>query len=130
SAGVQRKIEQAKLRRLFAEARRDLRKHRERERVWPLEQNWYECLLYPLRAMPVIVFLAAAWATLTAFVTATLPDAWVPSELAPRTPVLLFVFLLAGYTFACLQASYNAARDGQTVIIAWPVWGLARAARR
>ena len=129
AAGVQRKLEQAQLRRIIAEARRELRKNRRYERVWPLEQNWYECLIYPLRAMPVLMFLSAAWATLTALVIAVLPETWVPAEVAPRTPVLFFVFVLAGYTFACLQASYNAAREGQTVIIAWPGWDLARAAR-
>src|SRR5207244_288158 len=73
--------------------------------------------------------LSAAWATLTALVIAVLPETWVPAEVAPRTPVLFFVFVLAGYTFACLQAGYTAAREGQTVIVAWPCWDLARAAR-
>src|SRR5262245_37078920 len=40
---------------------------------WQLEERWYQFLLYPLRVAALVLVLAAAWATLTAFVWTSLP---------------------------------------------------------
>jgi hypothetical protein len=115
-----RKLERRRLRGVLAEAQRDLVRRRRRARTWPLETHWYQFLLYPLRAWRLVCSLALAWATLIAFLVSILPPDWTFWETVARLPLLLFVFLLAGYTCACLDATLAAAAEGEAGYIAKP----------
>ena len=116
--------ERAEARRLLSRAVRDLKEKRFLRRSWPLEKHWFEFLAYPLRALPCVLLLAVAWATLTAILGAVMPDGWDATEIVTHLPVLLpvlmIVFVLFGYTIAFFQATYGLARAGTAGFIAWP----------
>ncbi len=111
--------ERARSRRLLSRAVRDLKDAHLRS-SWPLEKHWIEFLSYPLRALPLALILAMAWATLIAILGAMMPDRWDALEILPRAPVLMIVFMLFGYTVAFLQGTYAAARTGQAGFLVWP----------
>jgi len=127
---IQEKLNRKQLRRVLAEAQRDVAEQRRRARTWRLETHWYEFLVYPLRALPLVLCLALAWATLIAFLVAIWPASWEPVEVVPRLPLALFVFLLLGYTWAFLEATFAAGAAGEAGYVARPNTDrLARAAR-
>jgi hypothetical protein len=115
-------------RRLLKKAVKHLADDRRRN-DWPLETFWWECLLYPVRALPLEFLLAAAWATLIAFVWLVLPDEWEPIDVVARMPLLLIVFLLSGWTVAFLQMTFTAASAGKSGFLAMPGRDLRKTAR-
>jgi hypothetical protein len=98
----------------------DFAKAKRRPRSWQRETHWYEFLFYPLRALPRLFCLAMTWATVIAIVVAILPDDWTTLEFIARAPCILFIFLILGYTVACLDATFAAARAGDSGYIARP----------
>jgi hypothetical protein len=75
------------------------------------------------------MILAVAWASLTTFLILILPDAWSLPEFLARLPLVMFVFVLLGYSCACLQTTFAAGRTGQAGYVAWPQRGLTQAVR-
>jgi len=115
--------------RVLADAHKELKKRREDPRTWRLETHGYQCLEYPLRAWFMVLVLALAWTMLITVLIALLPDTWTLTEFMPRFPLLMFVFLLLGYSCACLQTTLGAARAGESDYVAWPERGLVPAVR-
>jgi hypothetical protein len=128
-AEQQRRAERKKVRRALAEAKKDLVVHEERRRGGKPETHWFQCLLHPFRALPLWLGLAVAWASLIAFLWLIWPERWEPVELVPRFPLVLFVFLLLGFTCASLQATLAAAAEGLGGAIAWISRDMAQTAK-
>jgi hypothetical protein len=87
---------------------------------WTLEVHFSEFVLYPLRALPLVLCLALAWASLIAFLMANWPPRWEALEVVPRLPLLLVVFLLLGYTWAFLARTFAAGVAGEAGRVARP----------
>jgi hypothetical protein len=117
---AQAKLERKQLRQLLADAKRHVARRRLMAREWQLETEWFHFLLYPLRALLLVIFLGAAWASVIAFLIAVWPSTLALVDVLPRLPLLLIVFLLLGYTWACLEATITAALIGEAGYIAWP----------
>ena len=111
--------ERARSQRLLSRAVLDLNDPRFRRR-WPLEKHWFEFLSYPLRALPLALILAMAWATLIAILSELMPDRWYTVEILACAPLLMITFMLFGYTVALLQGTYAAARAGKAGFLVWP----------
>lgn len=114
---------------VLSEARRELKERRLRHTSWPVEKHWHQALEYPMRAWVLVGGLAAVWGTATTFLWLIFPETWNLAELMPRFPLLLFAFLLVGYTCAGLQATLVAGRAGEAGYVAWPERSLARTVR-
>jgi hypothetical protein len=91
-----------------------------RAAVGPPETDWYQCLLYPVRAWPVLLPLAVAWAGLLWFLMTSLAEDWDPGVLAAGLPLLLPGFLLLGYTCAFYGCVLASAAAGEARVIRWP----------
>src|SRR5262249_22827337 len=89
-----RKEEQKKLRGVLAEAEREILDRKRGRYSWNVETNWWECLLYPLRIVPIPIGLAVAWAVLISFLIGIWPDTFEMLDVVPRLPFTLFIFLL------------------------------------
>jgi hypothetical protein len=126
---VDREPVRRRSRRWLSRGDRDYLEERRPRRVWKLEKNWKQGLLYPILALPVSFGLAAAWATTIAFIHGIIPDEWEAVEILARSPVLLVVFVLFAYTAAFLQATLAAAKAGEAGFIAWPGRDLGRTVR-
>jgi hypothetical protein len=94
---------------------------------WSLETRWYHCLLYPLRACPLVLGLAAALTVLTAGTSLVLPELRQIAAAGPAgllltlcAPFVLFPFLLAGYTWAFLDCTFDAGAAGEMRYVHWP----------
>jgi hypothetical protein len=122
-------IDRRRVRRILADTHKEIHQRRKDAPAWRLETHWDQFLEYPLRAWPMVLVLAVAWASLSAGLLLLLPDTWTPIEVLARFPLLLFVFLLVGYSAACLQTTLAAGRKGQTSRIVWPELGLAQTVR-
>jgi hypothetical protein len=126
-----REIQRREARRALARAVKDLKKEeRQRPRVWPLEKHWYECLLYAVVSLLLVVPLSMAWATLIVFLCFTLPPRWNTVEMLVHLPVLAPVFLLLGITAAFLQETFAVASAGKTGVLATPGRNPAKTIRR
>jgi hypothetical protein len=101
-----REIEEREVRLILAKIRRDLHSHPWlRPAPWRLENNGWQCLVYPLRFWGAIVRLALAWAVMSPLLVLALPtpdtggvDAWFP-----RLPFLVFPLALLGMTWTFLR---------------------------
>jgi hypothetical protein len=124
----QQAVQMEEARRLLARAEADLAECRARTFPWQRERYWLQCLLYPLRAVFLLFGLAVAWAVLTTFLVATLPDTWDAAEVTPRLPLLMPLGLLLGYTFAAFRCTLVSAARGEAGFIAWPGFDLAQTA--
>jgi len=109
-----------KVRKALQDSEREWAERRRRRRTWNLETVWPECLIYPFRAWPLLVGLAAAWATMTAFLIGIWPAHWGPAEIVPRAPLMLFVVLLLGFTVASLEATIAGGTAGHAGYVVWP----------
>jgi hypothetical protein len=93
---------------------------------WALEQHWYQCLLYPFRAWPLVLGLAAALTVLTGATALVLPEVLVELRGGPAhrwlvcVPVLLAFFLLPGYACAFLDCTLTSAAAGEARNVRWP----------
>jgi hypothetical protein len=125
---VRRRLERRQTRWLIARAREELDARERLARGWPMETFWFECLLYPLRAWPLLLGLAVAWATFTGLVVVLLPvllpEDWEAADLGAQLPLWLFLFLvmgvLAGYTVAFMRCVLMSASEGEAGLIRWP----------
>jgi hypothetical protein len=104
----------------LARAEKQLTKRRLPALAWPLEKNWCECLLYPMRSWPVVLLLALGWATLTAITVTLLPRRWELDDVGGGIMLLFLVFLLLGYTVAWLQTTLTAAIEGRVGFVFRP----------
>jgi hypothetical protein len=99
---------------------------RGRGRGWPLEQHWYQCLLYPCRAWPLVLGLTAVLTVLTAAVTLALPQIVLELHGGPPQrwlfclPGLLVVVLVSGYPCAFLDCTLTSAAAGEARYVRWP----------
>jgi hypothetical protein len=100
---------------------------------WPLEQRYSHFLAYALRALPRVLVLAAAWATMITIVGGVMKNGWDLSEVLARAGVLLpalaVLFMLFGYTMALLEVTLAAAWVGKAGSVAWPGFDLAATVR-
>jgi hypothetical protein len=113
---------------LFTQASKELDARHGRGSPAP-ESAWFQCLLFPLRAWPILLGLGLAWATLAVALVAVLPVEWEWSALGPRLPLLMVGFFLLSYTcafYGCVVASSAA---GETGVIRWPGGDLLQALR-
>jgi hypothetical protein len=118
---VQRERERQEMRRLFELARQDLQERHRPSRAWPLESNWFECLLYPLlRGWPVLIALALAWAMVVVILVTLLPEEWDLAGVQTRLPLLTPLFLLVSYTCAFFRCVLASAADGEVGFLRWP----------
>jgi hypothetical protein len=91
-----------------------------RRREWARESRWYHCLLYPLRAWPLVVGLGLLLTTLSAAATLMPPQisdgdsAWAPYLL------LVIPLLLLTYTAGFLDVVLTTAAAGQFGDVRWP----------
>jgi hypothetical protein len=115
-----RKRVQKEARWLFAEARKELDARRKGLAGREPETAWYQCLLFPLSAWPILVGLAVAWATLTAVSLATVPEVWDPEVIGLELPLLLTAFALLAYTCAFFRCVLASATAGEACVIRWP----------
>jgi hypothetical protein len=99
---------------------------RARGRGWPLEQHWYESLLYPCRAVPLVLGLAAALTVLTGGLAMGLPEVLDELRAGPAQrwlfclPVLLVLPLIPGYACAFLDCTLASAAAGEARYVRWP----------
>jgi len=124
-----RQNERRRAARILEQADRDLRERRRLMATWRRERDWSECLLYPLRAWPVVLGLAAVWATLLALIVAALPHRRELSDLMGGVFALLWLFALFGYTMAWLQTTLAAAIEGRAGFVFRPTNAPLQAAR-
>jgi hypothetical protein len=106
--------------RLFARARLELDERRRQAPGWRREIHWFECLLYPFRAWPVLIILALAWATLSAVLMALLPAVQDGVTLAGWLLLLGFPVLLLSYTAAFYRCVLASADAGEAGLVRWP----------
>jgi len=116
--------ERNEVRRLFAQARRDLSDQRQQSAGWSREKHWFECLLYPLRAWPVLLILSVCWATLIAVLRNLLPvdDGGM---LLAALPVLVILWLvlplvLLSYTCNFYRRVLASGTEGEAGRVCWP----------
>jgi hypothetical protein len=109
-------MERRRVRRFFARARRDVQSGSEHGRWWPRETHWYECLVYPMRAWPILLILAGAWATLTAILIAVWTSEGDWAVLAP----LLLLSLVFCYTCTFYRCVLTSAAAGECDFVPWP----------
>jgi hypothetical protein len=105
---------------------RDVLAPKQRAR-WALETRWYHCLLYPLRAGPLVVGLAVALTVLTSLISLALPHMRLMMSsgegymLLPLcAPFVVFPFVIAGYVWAFLDCTFDAGAAGETRYVHWP----------
>jgi hypothetical protein len=100
-----------------------LRRTRRRRRPrWGYETAWYECLLFPLRASPLLVWLAGALTLLVGAAALELPKF---PELPPSEQWLWFVwivlpFLALGYIAGVWHCVLSSAITGEAGFVRWP----------
>jgi hypothetical protein len=100
------------------------RPHRRYE--WPLEKRWYECLVYPIRALPVLLPLAGLLTLLSATAVLGLPllvEAEPPPGLvgwlAIGAGVLLAALTVFAYTCGFLQCVFFLSSVGEAREVLW-----------
>jgi hypothetical protein len=90
-----------------------------------LEEHWYECLLYPLRALRLCLGLALFLTVLSAVMAVFLPlllaeprsDPWALALL--RLACVLVVLLTIGLPCSFLECVLNSAAEGEVYYIRW-----------
>src|SRR5438093_481042 len=93
---------------------------------WPLETRWNQCLLYPLRAWFLLLYLAGGLAGVTGAAVLTLPDP--PAFLGRQQWFVLGFCLLALFVlaYACgfLQCALSSGLAGEAGRVRWPACNL------
>jgi hypothetical protein len=104
--------------------RRVLVRRKPTGRGWPLERRWYHCLAYPVRALPLLMVLAAALTVVTgcgvrlwAELLRVFDDTGL--HLAAIAGLVVF-FLLASYACGVLECVLASAMAGDGRYLAWP----------
>jgi hypothetical protein len=91
-----------------------------------LERHWHQCLLYPVRAWPLVLGLGAALTVLTGATALVLPEVLVELRGGPAehwlvcVPLLLAFLLLPGYACAFLDCTLTSAAAGEARNVRWP----------
>jgi hypothetical protein len=91
-----------------------------RRRQWARESRWYHCLLYPLRALGLVLGLGLPLTALTGIATLAAPQ--LNEADAPWAPYLfaLIPVLVLAYTAGFLDVVLTTAATGQFGDICWP----------
>src|SRR5262249_26221608 len=88
------------------------------------EPRWDDCLVYPCRALPLVVGLGLAWAVWAACSAVLPPVAFAAGDPARPWIVgavwLLATLALAGYTAAFLDCGLVSAAAGEVLRVRWP----------
>jgi hypothetical protein len=103
----------------------DAVRKRSRRRGWAYEAHWAECLLFPLRALPLICALALALTLLSALAVKLLPQlaeletqsVWTWLGLAP---FLVLPLTVVGYACGLLDCTLASAAAGEAGFVRWP----------
>jgi hypothetical protein len=91
-----------------------------------VETHWYQCLLYPLRAWPLVLILAIVLAGLSGGIALAASDplaelraqpSWL---LLPYLPFFLIPLLVVGYGTGFLDGTLTSAMAGEVGHIRWP----------
>ncbi len=96
-------------------------KRRRAPRPWLLEKHWYECLIFPLRAWPLVLGLGAALTLLTGVIVALLQSdldslqKWVFYYVTG-----MFALVVVGYTCGVFQCVLFSAGQGEFGLVRWP----------
>jgi hypothetical protein len=113
--------EDREARRLFAQARRDIRRHPAYRHpfAWPLERSGPECLLFPLRVGWLIGLLGVLWAMLIPILVRVLPtpDDATPAGWMIRLPIITIALFLLGLTWNFLREVLYAGASGKREIV-------------
>jgi len=104
------------------ERRRKPRRRRRRRELWKYETSWFECLAFPLRASPLIAWLAGAFTLLAGAGALELPKF---PDLEPGERWLWFVwlllpFLVLGYIAGFWHCVLSSAITGEAGLVRWP----------
>jgi hypothetical protein len=117
-------FEEREVKRIMEDARREWRNRRPSRR-WPLEENGFECFIFPLRCAGRIMALSVLWATLTLIVILALPTpdsgrgAWLL-----RLPYAVFPLALLGVTWNLLRDVLHSGAEGSREFEAWNIFDL------
>jgi hypothetical protein len=114
---------------LFTRARKELAARRRLATGWRREIHWFECLLYPCRAWPILLILALSWATLTAVLMAALPAVQDGVTLGGWLVLPAFPLFLLSYTAAFYRCVLGSAEVGEAGLVRWPGVDLLQVAR-
>jgi hypothetical protein len=114
--------EDREVRRILAQAKRDIRRYRYQPRggyVWPLERSGPECLLFPLRVSWLIGLLGMLWAMLTPIMVRVLPtpDDATPAGWLVRLPIITIALFLLGVTWNFFREILYAGASGKREIV-------------
>jgi hypothetical protein len=91
-----------------------------------LEQHWYQCLLYPIRAWTLVLGLAAALTVVTGATALVLPEILVELRGGPAErwlwclPAVPLVLLVPAYVWSFLDCTLMSAAAGDTRDVRWP----------
>jgi hypothetical protein len=118
----QQAVKMEEARRLLARAEQDHAETQARVYPWRRERWGIECVVYPLRAVFLLLGLAVAWMLLAAFLVAVLPHDWEEDSLGVQLMLLLVapVWMLFSYTCAACRCVLVSAARGEAGFVAWP----------
>jgi hypothetical protein len=89
-----------------------------------LETHWYQCLLFPLRASPLIIALASSLAVMTGLALMLAKQGGLEVELTwdwlARLLWLAIPVLIGGYTCGFLDCTLASAAAGEMALVRWP----------
>jgi len=96
---------------------------------WPLETCWDQCLLYPLRAWFLLLYLAGGLAGLTGAAVLTLLDPLGPPAFLDRQQwswpgFCLLALLVLAYACGLLQCALSSGLAGEAGKVRWPACDL------
>jgi hypothetical protein len=90
-----------------------------------METHWYHCLLYPLRALPLVLGLAVILTLVTGVLVLLIPELlelrmhpWWHAALC--STYLLVPLAMVGYACASLDCVLDAGLAGRAAYLAWP----------
>jgi hypothetical protein len=92
-------------------------RERRLRRAWRIETRWYHCLLYPLRAWPLVLGLAVVLTGLTGVTVLALPDM---VDLPLAQVFLMIPLLVLGYACGFLDCVLASATAGEVRHVHWP----------
>jgi hypothetical protein len=116
-----RRLERARSMQILAQVNKELKEQVKRHKTWRVEANFFECMLYPLRAVILVAGLAFVWAIAIILWSHIWPEHVDLDETMPRLPLLFTIlFPIFCYTVRSFQVTYLAAMAGQAGYVVPP----------